>query len=592
MSTALKAAPAPVIERPERDDPDPPGRSRRRAAAAAQTLLSAAIVGLLLHMRYGYTAGTGDHLVLSALGMHWANPDLFGDDWVIANAPQPHWLFDVVTWAGTATGTLEAVYFGYWVLGLLVFGFATALLARAWAPRHTWLATIAVSAIGAVTPWWLLGTGSPMLAIALPGVLAGFLIYLAVAALVTEHHVVAAIAAIATALVHVQQGAVVGVLLLAVVLVHAARDRRIHWPLLGTAVVTFGIVAANLVARPVAGDTEEFAKVCRDLIPYHCEATSWSPQMMWGGFALVGLALLSIAHFRPGRRSLWLVLVALPAIGLTAGVLLDRFNVPTWGTLAQGLNIYRLDVVLMPMAVWGALTPVFARRATWVRWLLVALVPALAYFVLGTKMTEFAYPFDRTNGGNWLYLSLAAVVLAGFAKLPRTIVTTGILAGLTMSVIVAHSFVWRPLDLTFIPNDDLRTWGKAVQSVVPPDSTMLIPPLAIDLRLATARGVVVDCKNGAYGGDATVDYEARLTALGGIKQCIKQDPGLYNSLTALQLTAIAHRYHADYLVLEPAQQWQQPAYEQLGWTVVLKPFNKLKDTVLKAPETTPSSKHN
>ncbi|WNV91376.1 hypothetical protein [Umezawaea sp. Da 62-37] len=559
------------------------------AATAAQAVLSAGIVGFLLHMRYGYTAGTGDHLVLSALGMHWADPALFGNDWVIANAPQPHWLFDVVTWAGTSTGTLDAVYFGYWVLGLLVFGFATALLARAWAPKHSLWATIAVSGIGAVTPWWLLGTGSPMLAIALPGVLAGFLIYLAVAALITERHVLAAVASIATALVHVQQGAVVGVLLLAVVLVIAARDRRIHWPLLGTAAVTFGIVAANLIARPVAGDTAEFAKVCRDLIPYHCEATNWSPQMMWGGFALVGLALLSIAHFRPGRRSLWAVLVLLPAIGLTAGVLLDRFNVPTWGILAQGLNIYRLDIVLMPLAVWGALTPVFAPRPAWVRWPLIALVPPLAYFVLGTKMTEPVFPFASTNGGPWLYLSLGALVLGGFKFIPRVIVIAGIIAGLTMSVITAHSFVWRPLDITFIPNDDLHAWGKAVQAVVPPNSQVLVPPLAIDLRLTMARGVVVDCKNGAYGGDATVDYEARLIALGGIKQCIKQDPGLYNSLTALQLTAIAQRYHADYLVLEPAQQWQQPAYLDLGWTVVLKPFNKLKDTVLKAPEKAPDA---
>lgn len=590
MTTTL-SPPTARVERAAPRAPEPPRRSRGRLSIAAQAVLSAALLGLLLHLRYGYSAGTGDHLVLSALGLHWADPDKFAGDWVIENAPQPHWLFDVVTWIGSSTGTLDAVYFGYWVLGLLVFGWATALLARAWAPGHTSSATAAVTVIGALTPWWLLGTGSPMLAIALPGVLSGFLIYLAVAALITGRHGLAVAAAIATALVHVQQGVVIGVLLLATVAVLAIRDRRIHWPLVGAAAVTAVIVAANLVVRPVVGNTADFAKVCHDLIPYHCEATSWSPQLLWGGFALVGLALLSAAHFARRDRGLWAALIALPALGLTAGVLVDRFDVPTLGVLAQGLNVYRLDVVLLPMAVWGAVAPIFARRSTWARWLLLLTVLPLAYFVLGTKETEPVYPFAGTNGGPLLLISAAALLIGGFAVVPRAVVVLGVLAGLIASVVAAGVLTWRPLDTRFIPDTDLRDWGQAVQQVVPPGNQLLVPPLALYVRLATGRGVVVDCKNGAYGGPATLDYEARLKALGGVDQCGSQDPGHYNSLTALQLSAVAARYHADYVVLEAAQAWQESAFVEAGWTVVLRPFNKVENVVLKAPwaEPTPGS---
>ncbi len=589
MTTTLSAPPTTTkVERREPTAPEPPRRARSGLSTTAQAVLSAALLGLLLHLRYGYSAGTGDHLVLSALGLHWANPDDFAGDWVIENAPQPHWLFDVVTWVGASTGTLDAVYFGYWALGLLVFGAATAILARAWTPRHTWQATAAVTVIGALTPWWLLGTGSPMLAIALPGVLSGFLLYLAVAALITARHWLAAVVSIATALVHVQQGAVISVLLLATVAVLAVRDRRAHWPLIGAAVATTAIVAANLVARPVAGNTEDFAKVCRDLIPYHCEATSWSPQLMWGGFALVGLALLSVLHFGRGNRGLWAVLVLLPAVGLTAGVLFDRFDVPTYGVLAQGLNVYRLDVVLLPLAVWGALTPVFALRAAWQRLLLLPLVGALAYFAMGVKETEPAYPFASDHGGPWILVAAGALLIGCLTVIPRVLVVAGIITGLIGSAVTAGALTWAPLDTRFIPDPELRAWGRAVEAVVPPNNQILIPPLALDIRLATNRGVVVDCKNGAYGGQATKDYEARLEALGGVDQCNRLDPAGYNSLTAQQLTTIAKKYNANYLVLEPAQAWQESRYLDEGWTVVFSPDDDrknddLKNMVLKAP---------
>ena len=54
-------------------------------------------------------------------------------------------------------------------------------------------------------------------------------------------------------------------------------------------------------------------------------------------------------------------------------------------------------------------------------------------------------------------------------------------------------------------------------------------------------------------------------------------------LDADQLTAVAREYRANYLVLEPSQAWQESAYVAEGWTVVLRPFNSVKNIVIKAP---------
>jgi hypothetical protein len=112
-----------------------------RREMVAQTLVSGGLLGLLLHMRWGYSAGGMDHLVLSPLGLHWYRPDWFANDWIFANAPQPHWLFDVITWLSAEVGGLKGVavaYLLYWMLSVTAFGLATAILAKAWAPAHRW----------------------------------------------------------------------------------------------------------------------------------------------------------------------------------------------------------------------------------------------------------------------------------------------------------------------------------------------------------------------------------------------------------------------------------------------------------------------
>jgi hypothetical protein len=117
----------------------------------------------------------------------------------------------VVTLAGAVTGRLAAVYLVWWLLGLIVGGVATAVLAKAWTPRHPVLMSAAVAALIGLGPEAVLGTTTPALPNALPHELGGFLAYLSAALLITRRQGAAAFVIVATAAVHVQVGALASV---------------------------------------------------------------------------------------------------------------------------------------------------------------------------------------------------------------------------------------------------------------------------------------------------------------------------------------------------------------------------------------------
>ncbi len=552
------------------------------------TGLSALLLGVLMHMRWGYNAGDNDHLVLSPVGMRWANPDWFKNDWTVDNAPQPHWLFDIVTFLGVKLGSVAAVYFAYWVISLVVFGAATTMMARAWAGRHPWLAVLLVTAIAAITPQWLLGTGSPLLAIALPGVLSGFLIYLATGALLIGRHRVAGLAAVATALVHVQQGAVVLVLLLAAAAVVFARTRKIDWWLAGSGLASAAIVFFGLRLRPVAGHLEDFAAACDKLIPFHCNATIWDPQQIAGGMALMAFAFLTIVYLARSDRWRWWVVVILPAVGLTAGVMVDRYDVPGLGVLAQGLNIYRLDVMMLPLAVWGMVAIIFARVGVLARWALLGLTMMLGYVALGQGGWILGYP----RGGAVAFATLAVLILITllmtvpeFKEYKAPAWTTAVLAVALLTLLPAFTsgrMHFRKFDPTFYNDAALRSWGEQVERVVPPGEQLLVSPTSGRIRQVTKRAIVVDCKYGPYGGDPWKQYAARMEALGGFDQCIRHTAD-FDRLAPAAVTAIAKRYGAGYLVVEDRQQWRLQAHLVEGWKVVLNPSGSVSSYVLKAP---------
>ena len=573
-------------------------------------LVCATVMAVLLHLRYGYLSGTDDHLVLSLQGLQWARPGFLVDDWFVRSAPQPHVLFDVVTWAGAAIGHLSAVYLAWWLVGLLVGGVATALLARAWAPRHVVLTSGAVCAVLALGPQVALGSTTPALPIALPHQLGGFLGYLTGVLLLTRRPRAAALACVGTAVVHVQIGALVAVVCVLAAIAVRLTERRWWWWPLGGAAVAGGVVVSVLRLRPVAAQPDDFVQICREVIPFHCDVPSWSAGQLYSGFAVVAAALLTVVLVTrhagtavtrrpPDDVVLWVAVVGTPALGLTLGVLADGVGVPVLGRLAQSTNIFRLAVLLLPWGAWG-LVGVLSEpgrlrlpRRVAVRAGLVALLVAV--------VAVAGFGWLEPRGGDTLLAGHRLWALA--AVLAATVATaTGLLAGagsnglagpadrawrrpnlpaagaaaaallVLAGAVRGGALQWRPLRVTFVADPLARAMGSAVARHVPPGEVVEAPPSFGTLRLTSGRSLLVDCKAVPYGGAPWQDYRARLDALGGRGAC--SHGGVpYLRLPATALTATAQRYGARYLVL-PARDPRSAAITGDGWQVLVTPSRR------------------
>ncbi|MDQ1288530.1 MAG: hypothetical protein QG622_2095 [Actinomycetota bacterium] len=562
-------------------------RGRGRTIAAAACFV--AVLGPLLQVRYGYQAGINDHIVLSLQGFQWALPGFAVDDWFIASAPQPHVLFDVVTWAGAATGRIAEFYFAWWLLGIVVAGIATAVLATAWAPGHPVRASAAVAVLIGLGPELILGSTSPALPTALPHELGGFLAYLTAALLLTRRPRAAAAVLVATAAVHVQIGALSIVVSLLAILVVEIFEKVRWWSVTVGAVVAGAIVVTILRARPVAAESDDFVEICREVIPYHCDTTTWSAATLWAGAAVVVAALLCLAYVvRDGRTTigLYVATVAVPALGLVLGVTANRFGIPVAGRLAQSTNIFRLSVLLVPFSAWGLYAGFVRMRR--VRSKLVWLIPAVpagyGWFVPRTAVT--ALPNAPHVAGALLGLAAAAVLLKTLPEsLPKRFrrflptwsgAVAGTATGLAAAGVLAYGVVRmgtvqaRPLDITFVPSGRHHELGELVARHVPVGEEIVVPPTLGVIRLLSGRSIFVDCKSVPYGGAAWREYRDRMGSLGGRGSCSRGGRP-FVEVPPERLSSVALSYGARYLMLGEKDRRVRTLRADLGWRALATP---------------------
>ncbi|HEV8627661.1 MAG TPA: hypothetical protein VG034_24755, partial [Acidimicrobiia bacterium] len=124
-------------------------------------LFAAVTTTVALLFRYGYSFGLFDQTVYSLRGIALADPSAFRSDWFARTVPQPHWLFDVVTYLGTRLGVLPAVYLAYWLAGILAFAVGSVWLTRRFLPDRPALAA-ALGPIVVLGPANLLGSTTPL----------------------------------------------------------------------------------------------------------------------------------------------------------------------------------------------------------------------------------------------------------------------------------------------------------------------------------------------------------------------------------------------------------------------------------------------
>lgn len=555
--------------------------------AAAYALLLGLLInsgnrGLHAGLPGGYSAGTGDHYVLSSKGLHWADPTRYAGDWFLEAAPQPHWFFDSLTYLGSSLGVLDLVYLLFWCSGLAAFGLGVSFLSRKWAPRTPWLFGAATTVLASLSPWMVVGTGSSILALAIPAVVSANLIFLFMASALTGRSKWMLAAAVLCAVVHVQQGAVVAVLLAALILVHVIRHRTLPKPAAVTLAVTAAIVAGGLIARPVAANTADFVDICNQLIAYHCAAQFWDFPAIAFSLAIIGLALFTIMYEPSGHRAVWAAVVGLPMAGLFLGLMANVLSVPFFGELAQGLNVYRLGALVMPFAVMALLLPVFRLGTKNLPAILLLLIFSWQYVLDGSWEPVITFSIIFTAA----YILTVMVPVFMRSRSPRADrLATRLSAGALILLFIgtaagSGSLTLRGLNPGYIPDSEVREWGEAVENAVPPGESVLAPPLATYVRAATYRGVIADCKNIPYGGEPWTQWQERLGDLGGADQCRERDPMSYNGLSSEQLNRVAEKYGITYMVVEAGQAGHIPELHDLGWSTLLAPVNGLQNVVL------------
>lgn len=545
-------------------------------------LLIAVILGTLNNWTnqfpLGYSAGLNDHSVLSLVGLQWADPTKFVNDWFINSAPQPHWFFDVITYIGATTGSISWLYFLYWACGLVAFGFATVLLARLWAPRQSFVAALAVTAVISQTPWNVVGSGSIMIAQALPTVLAGQIMYLTLALLLTGRRRLVPWFAAVIAIVHVQQGAVIGIILLVTFAADWVSKKTPDVRLVVGSVAAFIATGFGLWLRPVAANLSDFIEVCETIIPYHCAAHTWGTKGLIAFSGLIGLALITWFYVKAGTKIVWAASIGLAATGLLIGMTLDAFQVISLGQLAQSVNVYRLGVLVIPFAAWGSIIPIL--RAEWSKKFV--LIVALWGVTLGSYFLLDGWSFGTRKAGAAIILviALGSLITAWLSKKQglispkveksRTFSTLAAGLAFILTAAIAGSIIVRPLNIEFMPDKAFGDWGRQVEAIVPSGEIILAPPLSHTIRLATGRAVIADCKTVPYGGNAWREWKERISDFGGIEQCTHPWLADFSTYSGEELNDIAVKYGAEFMVLDPAHFDSVKAeLSTLGWELKL-----------------------
>jgi hypothetical protein len=528
-------------------------RADPKPATAGYALLASATTALAVVLRSGYSFGLYDQTVYSVRGIALADPGAYAADWFARSVPQPHWLFDVLTYVGTRFGILTSVYLLYWLAGIVIFGLASLWLVDRFVPGRRAL-SLAVGPLVAIGPTAFLGSTSPLLWFADPHMLGGCLAVLALAAVLTDRWAVAAVAALAAELVHVQHGANLAPVLLVAALLGAAQPRGRRILLAGTAAVL--VAAAPLIAawRGIETGGEEWATTCRDIIPFHCYAPSWSWGYLGSGAAVLALAFLLGWEGRRWWRTA-LPAVVMPAAGLLFGVVAERYELGVLGRLAQQFNVHRLATFVEPMAVVALLCLAVRVTASHVGH------PALRLAGLaapaGWILLVDGAGHGRVSPGGAIAAALTAVLLgflltapdgrvlreAGSGRLRRpAVAAAGLVGALALLGAPAGAFGHLDYDRSL---GRVRT-GLALRQALPENAVVAAPPELFWIRSLAQRSVIADCKAVPYGGDPWHEWMARMRALGG--PCVNTQSG-FRELSPAAVEQLQADYGATHALL-------------------------------------------
>lgn len=568
------APPTALLKSPE-TNPVQPGSAASSAASVTRrgpragwcVLLSTFTTVLAILFRHGYSFGQFDQTVYALRGIALADPSAFRYDWFARTVPQPHWLFDVITFLGARLGILPGVYLAYWLAGVVAFSVGSVWLARRFLPDRTALAA-ALGPIVVLGPTAVLGSTTPLLWFANPHMLGGCLAFLCLCGLLTERWRAASLAALAAGAFHIQHGANLAPILLLTAILATKVAPRLRSLLVATALVLLAGAAGVAQWRGLETTGDQWLTTCQKIIPFHCYAQGWSLRYLAAG----GLVLAAAAGFTWWARNSWrtaLPAVGLPAAGLLFGVLSERFEVGALGRLAAQYNVHRLATLIEPFAAFALLCLVAglpsgrgwprAGRAA------LAVVALVAWSTMSTSALRGprAVPSLLVAG---LTIGLLAWFVPRRSSWPRhraIAVITG-LSIVTLTAGADGSLGQVGYDRS---HPSVRA-GLAIRAIVPDSAVIAAPPDLSWLRAISHRSVVADCKAVPYGGAPWDEYMQRMQALGGSCDEEGRADG-WRNLTPDAVEALRGRYGVTHVLLYDDD--PKAAYAQEHWRPVFQP---------------------
>jgi len=557
--TALLESDARPPTRPGSGAPGVHPSDRSRPGQVRLVLLAAVTTTVALLFRYGYSFGLFDQTVYSLRGIALADPSAFRNDWFARTVPQPHWLFDVITYLGTRLGMLPAAYLAYWLAGILAFATGSVWLTRRFLPDRPALAA-ALGPIVILGPATLLGSTTPLVWFADPHMLGGCLAFLALCGLLTDRWRAASLAALAAGLFHIQHGAnLAPVLILTAVLATGATARR-RLLLVATALALMAGAAGVAEWRGLHTTGDQWLVTCQRLIPFHCYAPSWGSGYLASG----GVVLAAAAGFAWSARRQWrsvLPAAGLPAAGLLLGVLAERFELGALGRLAAQFNVHRLATLVEPFAAFGLLCLAAGAASAGRPQRISRAVAAVTVLAVWSTMSDSAVRGPRAVAA-LVVVALTAGVLAWFAlphpaRSPQRAVA--VLAGLAIVTVAAgaQGYLGQVGYDRSLPTVQA---ALAIKATVPDTAVIAAPPDMYWLRSISERSVVADCKAVPYGGPLWDEYMARMRDLGG--NCDGRKTG-YEQLSPDAIDVLRARYGVTHVLLQDDD--PKVAYARTHW---------------------------
>lgn len=544
---------------------------RDRWAMVAMCAVASFTTALSAHMRLGYSYGFGDQAVLMVKGISIADHTAYVNDWFNDSSPQPHWSFDLVTAFGQKIHALPAVYLVYFLASAIVFGTASVLLARRWLPRRAWWLSILIGPLVVLGPISPLGSTTPILPIAIPHVLGGCLAYLAIVLILIDRPIGASIATVLTALVHVQHGANLAVVVIVCAVIWKGPTVRERW-IMAAAGVAAGVhayVATTL--RGITGNGTDFIEVCQLRSPHHCNANTWPTARLNFGWLLVVMIALLIWSRRKHEFRRLLAVTALPLVGLLIGVWADRMDFPVIGELAQSTNVYRLVTLILPFAIWGLIVGIADADTVDKRgpMALFATLILLGWYSSYTAIADSVSGETNMLGATLMVLVVLTVALLvsalwtewkpNYVAIGSAVALVGVCLGSSLPIRLATA----PIGYS---TTDPRVFGaQQVTEATPVGSVVAAPPIMTWLRAVSKRAVVVDCKSVPYGGVPWQQYKERMESLGGWDNC--RGNNTYWLLTLTDIQNLADKYGVTHmLTVEGDPKYTQAA--DAGWELV------------------------